>query len=168
MSFIEGERAIPAGRPRAHRCCVICGGEHLARGLCSHHYHAALHNGTLKNYAPETGKPELPVRPKWEYDIAAGADEDALAEMTERAVRAKKAEIALRDLKRRLAMNKHLSADQLKRIALAQSATEIQEICAEGEQEQAARVAQTESSATAVPKKPRYISVDGFLVEYPE
>lgn len=102
----------------------------------------------------------LPTRAKWEYDPT--GESEALAEMTERAV---KAELAFRNLKRRLAVNVHLSPDQLKRIAAAKSSTEIAEIVAEAEQDEAARAAQTESSATEGEKEPKYISADGFLKE---
>lgn len=84
----------------------------------------------------------LPTRPKWEYDPP--GESEALAEITQRAV---KAELALRDLKRRFDVNVHLNRDQLKRIAAAKSSAEIAEIVAETEQDQEAH-AQTESPAT--------------------
>jgi hypothetical protein len=52
---------------RSQRRCSICGGPHLARGLCSTHYSHFLHDGTLNNYSCEDGDPVLPVREPWTW-----------------------------------------------------------------------------------------------------
>jgi hypothetical protein len=64
-------------------------------------------------------------------------------------------------------MDVPLTQDQLRRIALAKSAHEVQEICNESADDLKARAERNELLIPASERKPRYISVDGFLQEIP-
>jgi hypothetical protein len=106
------------------KLCARCNQkrELIARKLCWPCYMAVRKLGELAKYPTEFGEVEtLPIRAKWEFL----GDEDALIEMTERAV---KTEFALRDLKVALMATIHLSDEVKKRIAAATSSAEIQEI----------------------------------------
>ena len=62
-------------------------------------------------------------------------------------------------------MDVRLTQDQIRRIRLAKSSAEVAEIVAETEQEQAEHAAQTEAETPTAIRKPRYVSIDGFLHE---
>jgi len=109
---------LPTGFRKCTKCHQLK--TYAARGLCFACYQAAKKSGELWKYSTEGGE-TLPIRAKWEFL----GDEDALAEMTETAV---KAELALRDLKVALMATVHLSDGVKKKIAAATSSAEIQEI----------------------------------------
>jgi hypothetical protein len=148
--------------PKGFCICAKCHElkSRAARGLCFGCYIALRKSGELNLFALQKyGKEdesELPPREKWEFL----GDEDALVEMTERVEN-------LKDLQRRLSVaNVNLSEDQKRRIRAANSSAEVQEICNETPASRTEQVAQTEAENPNVPRKPKYISVDGFLVPY--
>lgn len=116
--------------------CLSCHESHeiVARGICMTCYSSLKKRGELEQF-PRTkyGTPEeepLPVRPRWEYEPAGGAE--ALAEMTARleAERNAKAAKALEELKQFLTLTSRLTVEQKKRILEMASAQEIEQFVA--------------------------------------